>query len=190
MKRLATGDLTFCESTHILTFKYPRWIYSEHDENRVVFVQFEAGNFETRLILPTFLNDSFCKVHVVLLSDARVYMCFEGSNVLLLTPDYKVNTMFHIDEPSRIVAVKENRSNADIVCFQFEKAIHILNLKAYTVVAHLPAQLFEWRYSIQFVIYDGNQLQLRTLKGEVLLNFVVHVLLGSILGIHRKLQSQ
>ena len=115
MKRLATGDLTFCESTHILTFKYPRWIYSEHDENRVVFVQFEAGNFETRLILPTFLNDSFCKVHVVLLSDARVYMCFEGSNVLLLTPDYKVNTMFHIDEPSRIVAVKENRSNADIV---------------------------------------------------------------------------
>lgn len=102
-------------------------------------------------------------------------MCFEGSNVLVLTSDYKVAAMFHLDEASRIQAIKPNCSVADVVCFQFENTVHILNLKTYSVIMKLSAQLFEWRYAGQFVVYDGAQLQLKTLQGETLLNCAYHV---------------
>jgi hypothetical protein len=48
-------------------------------------------------------------------------------------------------------------------------------LKSYSIVTKMPVRLFEWRFYNQYVIYDGVSLQLKTLEGEVLLNFVVHV---------------
>jgi hypothetical protein len=83
--------------------------------------------------------------------------------------------MFQLEESSTIVAIKENKSNPDIVCFQFELNAHIVNLKSYSIVAKMPARLFEWRFYNQYVLYDGTSLQLKTLEGETLLNFVLHV---------------
>lgn len=141
-------------------------------------MQYDAGSFETQLILPTFFNDSFSKVQAILNNEDRVCICFEGSNVVVLDSSSKVTAMFHLKEASRIVAIKENRCCPDIVCFQFEAAVYIVNIKTSQLLASHPARLFEWRYANQFVLYDGTELQLRTLMGDTLLNFTVNVPVG------------